>query len=258
MFAFGKMVSFLTHPLCWVAIVLLVGLLVQAWSKRAQAGRRWFVSAFLLLLFLGWELPPTWLVSTLEKQYPKLIGRPVQAVGMVVLGGATDGGKLTGPSMPVPLGDAAERLTEAMVLAKDHPNWIIVFSGGLGNDLDEQMGQWSEGRMALELWRRQGLPTQNVLLEEQSRNTAENAKYSALLPNIDQKQRWLLVTSAWHMPRSVLAFESTGWNVQPYPVDFRGNPQTQWTDYSFKRGVSLWHVGIREYVGLAALKWQLR
>ena len=67
----------------------------------------------------------------------------------------------------------------------------------------------------------QGVGMKRVTLEPQPRTTRENAKRVAALLGERCKQPWLLVTSAWHMPRSMSEFQAVGCNVTAYPVDFR-------------------------------------
>jgi uncharacterized SAM-binding protein YcdF (DUF218 family) len=87
-------------------------------------------------------------------------------------------------------------------------------------------------------------------LEDRSRNTFENAVLSAAMVGVDVKKPWLLVTSAWHMPRAMATFEKAGWNVTPYPVDFRTGHSTPWTDYSLSDGAAKWQLVLHELLGL--------
>ena len=89
-----------------------------------------------------------------------------------------------------------------------------------------------------------------VVLEGGSRTTRENARQVAALLGERCRQPWLLVTSAWHMPRSVSEFEAVGCQVTPYPVDFRTGNAAPWTEYSLARSVMLWQVALHEWLGL--------
>ena len=90
-----------------------------------------------------------------------------------------------------------------------------------------------------------------VMLESGSRTTRENARQVSALLGDRCQQPWLLVTSAWHMPRSVPEFAAAGCQVTPYPVDFRTGDTTPWTEYSLARSVMLWQVALHEWLGLA-------
>jgi uncharacterized SAM-binding protein YcdF (DUF218 family) len=93
-----------------------------------------------------------------------------------------------------------------------------------------------------------------IVLEDQSRNTYENAVFTAQLAGINKHNRWLLVTSAWHMPRAMATFEKAGWNVTAYPVDFRTGNNTPLTRYSLVMGADHWQLVLRETIGLAAYR----
>ena len=68
---------------------------------------------------------------------------------------------------------------------------------------------------------RLGLAAGRVIYEERSRNTSENAEFSLAIARPQPGETWLLITSAFHMSRAVGSFRRAGWNVVPYPVDFR-------------------------------------
>lgn len=253
MFGISKLVGGLLHPLAWVALLLVLGLWLLRRRRVAAAGRL-VAGSLALLLFLGWEWPPARLLAALESRHPPLHRIPDGMAGMVVLGGALERGSLAAATGQVPLNDAAERMTEALALARTHPDWTVVFSGGDGHLFP---GGWTEAQMARVFWQQQGLPAERLLLEDRSRNTAENALFSARLPGVDLKAHWLLVTSAAHMTRALAAFGQAGWNVTPYPVDYRGDPSVRWGDYSFGRGTRLWTTLTHEAAGLVALRLQM-
>ena len=89
-----------------------------------------------------------------------------------------------------------------------------------------------------------------VRLENSSRNTRENAQLMAKLLGERCLEPWLLVTSAWHMPRSMTEFEAVGCKVTPYPVDFRTGRSTPLTEYSLAQSLVLWQTALHEYIGL--------
>ena len=91
----------------------------------------------------------------------------------------------------------------------------------------------TEAELAGAFYTEQGVDMKRVTLKSQARTTRENAKRVAALLGERCKQPWLLVTSEWHMPRSMSAFQAVGCNVTAYPVDFRTGKKhlggsTQW------------------------------
>ena len=90
-----------------------------------------------------------------------------------------------------------------------------------------------------------------VQLEGGSRTTRENARQVAKLLGARCQEPWLLVTSAWHMPRAMSEFEAVGCRVTPYPVDFRTGDATSWTEYSLAHSLLRWQTALHEWLGLA-------
>ena len=99
-----------------------------------------------------------------------------------------------------------------------------------------------------------GVPAQRMQFEGSSRTTYENASYTARLPGVDKTRPWLLVTSAWHMPRALAVFNAAGWNVSPYPVDYRTGTQTPWFEYSLAQSTLRWQLALHEWVGWLAYR----
>jgi uncharacterized SAM-binding protein YcdF (DUF218 family) len=171
--------------------------------------------------------------------------------GVIVLGGALDSGMVARDHTQPVLNDAAERMTAASALARKYPQLQMVFTGGEG----EFFGAGpSEAQRAKAFFDAMGLPPARFLYEDQSRNTYENAIFTATMNGVDKKKRWLLITSAWHMPRAMATFEKAGWNVTAYPVDFRTGLHTPWTRYSLAQGAERWQMVLREWIGIAAYR----
>ncbi len=221
-----------------------------ALSFRARWGR------WPLLLGLGWFVAvlltplPAWITLPLEDRFP----RPAEAGrvdGVIILGGAVE--QLLTERRGIPaLNGAAERMTEAVLLARQHPEARIVFTGGQGTVIT---GQKAEADVARELWAGMGLEGPRVIFEDQARNTWENATLTHALLQPKPGERWLLVTSASHMPRSVGCFRRAGWEIVAWPVNYSTAPGGKgWFDppFSFRLGQAEW--AVREYVGLVAYR----
>jgi len=233
MFVLSKLMSAITQPLFWLAVWWgLALLLLVRWRRRAVA-MLW--AGLLVLGLLGFEAAPNTLLRVLENQYPVPSAAVVQRhVGVIVLGGATQNHASYTAHGQVPLGEAAERLTVPLVLLREHPQLSLVFSGGEGRLL--AMGV-SEAELARAFYAEQGV------------DTRENARQVAALLGERCRQPWLLVTSAWHMPRSMAEFESVGCQVTAFPVDFRTGTTTPWTEYALARSLLLWQAALHEWLG---------
>jgi uncharacterized SAM-binding protein YcdF (DUF218 family) len=228
-FIAAKFLAFLTQPLAWVAVLMVSAAVLAPRRTRLAQALAW--AAVSLLVALGWEPLPDAALRQLEGRYPALAARADLSAyaGVIVLGGALEPAYTWHIPDQSAVGDAAERMTEVLPLLRRQPHLRVLFTGGEGelfaNDL-------SEAERAARFFAAQGVPASQLLLESVSRTTYENAMLSKALPGVDSTLPWLLVTSAWHMPRAMAAFERVGWRVTAYPVDFRAGARTPWTQYS--------------------------
>lgn len=240
--------DFVTQPLAWVALMLLCAL----WRSRTpslQAGRHWLAGALLLLL-VGWLPLPQHFMHELETSHEANTRALADYAGVLVLGGSFSPDSVQSGRSSPQLNANAERLTQAVALARSNPELRMVFTGGCaGPD-----GCRSEADMAREFFKDMGLAPDRFEFEGTSRNTFENARNTAKLEGLDRSEPWLLLTSAWHMRRALATFRAQGWNVTPLPVDFRGAPHPNWSSYSLGQGVEYWQLLLHEWLGLFAYR----
>jgi uncharacterized SAM-binding protein YcdF (DUF218 family) len=148
------------------------------------------------------------------------------------------------------LNEAAERLIAVPALARRYPNARILLSGGSGSLFYES---GTEAKIAMQLLESLGITRDRIVLEDRSRNTSENAVFSKAVVQPKPGERWLLVTSAYHMPRAIGAFRKAGFSVEPYPVDWR----TGGAEYAFRpfsvaaEGLGQVDTAVHEWIGLA-------
>ena len=246
MFYASKLLAAFLQPLTWAAVWFLLAL----WwlPKRPVAGRRALLTGIGVSAVIGWLPLPDALLRYMESQYPAPQGSLQPYVGMVVLGGA----------IGIPYGEqdvrrytldaSAQRMTAPVALLREYPHLLLLFSGGQSYVIARET---SVADAAREFYASMGVPPDRVLYERAARNTYENAVLSAKVPGVDKTKPWLLVTSAWHMPRSMALFQREGWNVTPYPVDYRTGSYTPWTNFSIAGGAQRWEMLLHEVVGLA-------
>src|SRR6202035_357775 len=153
----------------------------------------------------------------LEDRFPPWDASRGAPDGIVVLGGAIDP-EFAAARGVTDLNEAAERVTEVAELARKYPAARILYSGGSGRLM---FRGGAEATFAATLIETFGVPKSRLILEDQSRNTWENAIFSLPLAAPKPGERWLLVTSGYHMPRSIAAFRKAGFEVEAYPVDYR-------------------------------------
>lgn len=247
----SKLLNLFAQPLNWVLALLLLCLLLR-WLRPRMAGKP-LVAAVLLLVLLGLEPVPNALLSQLEDQYPEVAPDAdlSRYAGIVVLGGAMESGRVSQHHWQPLLNGSAERMTMAVSLWQRNPRLQLVFTGGEG----EWFGSGpSEAERAQAFFSSLGVPKAALTLESRSSNTYENALFTQRLPGVDAAKPWLLMTSAWHMPRSVTTFQKAGWNITPYPVDFRTGGHMPWTRYDLRLGAEQWELLLHEWLGIAAYR----
>jgi uncharacterized SAM-binding protein YcdF (DUF218 family) len=158
-----------------------------------------------------------WLLATLEDRFPRPDPLPAHVDGIVVLGGAFNV-TTSFDRRTVALNEYADRLTTFVALARRYSSARLVFSGGSASIVDQSR---KESDLAMPLLEALGIPHERVVFERQSRNTCENAKASFDRVRPGPGEVWLLVTSGFHMPRSVACFRAVGWTIVPYPTDYQ-------------------------------------
>ncbi len=216
-----------------------------------MAGRRALLAGIGTSAVIGWLPLPDALLRYMENQYPIPQGSLQPYVGMVVLGGAIGIPYGEQDVRRYTLGSAAQRMTAPVALLRQYPHFLLLFSGGQSDVIARET---SVADAAREFYTSMGVSADRVLYERAARNTYENAVLSARIPGVDKTQPWLLVTSAWHMPRSMALFQREGWNVTPYPVDYRTGSYTPWTNFSIAEGALRWETLLHEVVGLLVVE----
>jgi uncharacterized SAM-binding protein YcdF (DUF218 family) len=251
-------VFFFTSKIVWALITpgsLLVILGMFAWLSLVagwQKISRLFLSLTALFLLLVGTLPlGEWLISPLENRFAANAALPMNPAGVIVLGGAVNPA-LSDTWGQTEIGGAAERLTAFIYLANLYPDTQLVFTGGSGS-LTEQA--YKEADYTRFLFEQLDMGDRAIIYESESRNTAENALHSMKLLNPQAAEEWILITSAFHMPRAVGVFCQAGWPVTPYPVDhYSDKGELLRIDYRFSDNLRTLETAIHEWVSLLAYR----
>jgi uncharacterized SAM-binding protein YcdF (DUF218 family) len=251
-FILSKTLGVLSSPSHAIALLALLGGLLLL-TRFRRAGRRVLIFCLVVFVVVGAFPIGGVLVLILESRFPPWVETSGPPDGIIVLGGPIS------PPMSLARGHAvmgpgAERLTETPALARRFPNARIVFSGGNASLTGHGP---SEAQFAVPLLESFGIPGARIMAEDRSRNTAENAAFTKALVKPKPGERWLLVTSAAHMPRAVGTFRKVGFPVEPYPVDWHSDgsgPTWRWfvPSLSWLAGWSALDAAAKEWVGLAA------
>jgi uncharacterized SAM-binding protein YcdF (DUF218 family) len=247
-FVLSKVLGFFATPSNVLIAVGLLGVALLV-TRFARAGRRLMVASLVLLALMGLSPLGNLLILPLEQRFPPWRGEATPA-GIVVLGGAVSA-DVSAARDDVALNESAERMTVVAALARRYPEARIVFSGGSGA-LIYRAG--TEAEFALRLFATFGIPRARLIAEDQSRNTVENAIFSKRLAEPRPGETWLLVTSAYHLPRAVGVFRRQGFAVEAYPVDWRtrGPRDALRPFFTLGEGIRRTDTAVREWVGLAA------
>jgi uncharacterized SAM-binding protein YcdF (DUF218 family) len=247
LFLLGKVVAAAVRPDTWL-IAGLALIVVGLARGRTRLARRAAMATLGAALALAVLPVGDLALYPLEVRYPA--SPPLAAVdGILVLGGAEEPG-LTRRWGPVQLNGAAERMTAALALARQHPQARVVFSGGSGALRHAFGGGLPGAATAARFFGEQGLDPARLTLESRSRTTWENAVETRRLLAPDPDETWVLVTSAFHMPRAMQSFAAAGWpgRLVPWPVDHRGDrPELDW---DFSDQLLKLQIAVREYAGL--------
>lgn len=233
------------QPLSLVVLLLLAGLALS-WLKRRWIARILVGSALLLLFLCCFTTFGYVLITPLEQRFERP-AEPAQIAGIVVLGGGMDG-EVNSVRGGYELNRSGDRYVEALRLALRYPDARIVIAGGPAA-LVQQEPEALAGKRFFEAF---GIAPERILMDDQSRNTEENAQFAKQLAGATEGQTWLLVTSAFHMPRAVGLFRKADFRVIPWPADYlaSGAEGLRIKPDQSTENVSVSSLALREWTGL--------
>jgi uncharacterized SAM-binding protein YcdF (DUF218 family) len=249
-FVLSKLFWFIAAPTNQMVILLCCGALLTL-SRWNRFGR-WITGAAVIGLVLIAASPlPRALVRPLEDRFAQVPETDIRKIdGIVVLGGAIGSGR-----GQVRFSEAASRMTYAAALAKKHPMAKVVFTGGSTNLIAAVTR--TEADSAAQFFAEMGIEPERVILENKARNTYENGTFTARMIAPKPGERWILITSAYHMPRSIGVFRKAGLNLEAYPVDFNSSGTS--ADFTrparrFAYNMNLADDTVKEWLGLIAYR----
>jgi uncharacterized SAM-binding protein YcdF (DUF218 family) len=212
----SKIFGFFALPSNFILAIGVLGIVLMA-TRYARAGRRLAVASIVLFAICGLGSVGKALIEPLEDRFPPWDASRGAPDGIVVLGGAVDP-EFVAARGTADLNEAAERVTVVADLARRFPQARIIYSGGNARIVYRGGSEADAAATLLETF---GIPRDRLILEHRSRTTAENAEFALPIAQPKPGERWLLVTSGYHMPRAVGAFRKVGFEVEAYPVDYR-------------------------------------
>jgi uncharacterized SAM-binding protein YcdF (DUF218 family) len=234
--------------------LLLLGLFAALLllTRFCAAGRKLLVLSIVLLAICAFSPLGNVLLYSLESRFPPWDARSGAPDGIIVLGGPIDADISEAHNVPV-IRNAADRIVAGVALARKYPNARVIFTGGSGNLISTDAREADYAAMVFDSL---GIDRSRLIIERNSRNTLENAEFSKAIANPKRGERWLLVTSAFHMPRAVGLFRKAGFPVEPYPVDWRTGDKSDLASFAMAAtdGLLKTDIAVREWIGLIAYR----
>ncbi len=242
------------QPSNFLIFILIAGILLfklsQYSSKYKKGANLLIYSSVFMLSLAGFTNFSTWLLWPLEGRFSHLTNNTELGPysGIIVLAGS-EKPALSGTFNQVTFSEHGERLTEAAKLANMFPDLPIIHSGGVRRN----GGTWSENDVAKLFFQNSEINIGRIRFESESYNTHTNAIETEKLIAYNETNKWFLVTSAFHMPRAVAAFQKTSINFQPYPVGYLTRLKRQgFLNLNVSENLMMLDLAIHEYIGLFA------
>lgn len=248
-FIISKLAWFFADPF---SVVLLLGVLGLALSfgRFARFGHPLCIAAVALLVIVSLSPLGPALLRPLEDRFPVPPANLSSPAGIIVLGGSLDADRTVARHQPI-FADGPYRMAAGLVLARRFPQARLIFTGGSADLLPNSVSEAPEVR---NLWLSLGMPADRMTFEGKSRNTWENAIDTRALIKPKPDETWILVTSAWHMPRAMGVFRRAGFKVIAYPVDYRTFGDSR--DFDLAHAgidrIKTLEFGVHEWIGLVA------
>jgi uncharacterized SAM-binding protein YcdF (DUF218 family) len=249
-FLFGKLVWAVVQPGNLLLLGLLAGIVLLTLS-RGRRGKVLIGLAGLGFLLLAVSPIGPAVLLALEERFPRPAALPERIDGILVLGGAVDPG-ISLYHGETEFNSSVARVLAGIALARRHPEAKLALIGGEGAFFP--VG-FAESRATLGFAVDEGIAPARIILEERSRSTHENAVLANEMIPHERGQTWILVTSAFHMPRAIASFSAVDWPVIPYPVDFKVDPRSALrANFNLLDGLDASTIAGKEWTGLLAYR----
>lgn len=249
-FVLSKIFWFFAAPIGFFLFLLIFSVLLlhTRFFCFAKTMLRLLALCVLFFVFLPIDY---WLIAPLEESYPILKDEDLSKFdGVIVLGGELYTGLSIQYNVPItPFG--TERLNKFIELYNLNPKAKFVFTGGSSDIVNPEHKESYFSKMYIQ---NLGVKTSGMIFEDEARNTLENVLLSKKLVSPQSHEKWILITSAYHMKRAIQYFERSNWNVIPCPVGFRRVKSLNPFEHPLTTKLQIFTMALREWVGLFAAK----
>lgn len=217
--------------------------------KKDRLAKKIFYWSSAILFVIALFPIGSWLIYPLETQFSSQPKLPNKVDGIILLGGSF----IPSSSQTwnkVQTNRYADRVFSFVSLMQQYPNAKAIFTGGKASI---QAMHPSEAFFAKKLFKELGIKKGRVLFDDKARNTYENSLYAKKLAKPKQGENWIVISSAFHLPRSVGVFCQQNWPVIPYPADYHSDPKTfLMPSLSLSGNLDVLNDAIHEWIGLGA------
>ncbi len=242
------MVWVFINPFNLLLFFFLIGLIFLLIKKYKIALFILLINFFIIFTISFFPIGK-YLTYLLEKDYHAKIELPKKIDGIMILGGATNA-KLANEYNQINVNDASERLIESLRLINKFNEAKIVFSGGSGSI---NKTNYSHAQIAKNFYEIAKIDTTNIIFEDKSRNTFENILFTSKIVKPKSNEKWILITSAFHMKRAIFIAEKINWKFIPYAVDFKtGKKISLKPNLNLYNNFSAFQKISHEWIGLTA------
>lgn len=234
------------ESLLLISLSIIIFLFVRRKDNIAKKLLYFTVSIFMVIGFLPIG---SWLIYPLETHFPSHPKLPERVDGIILLGGSF----ITSTSQSwnkVQTNQYADRIHDFLALIHQYPTAKAIFTGGSANVTNQRH---TEAYFAEQLFNRIGIKKNRIIYENKARNTFENVIYTKQIAQPQPEETWIVVSTAYHLPRAVGIFCKQNWNIIPYPADFHTNPEELLApSLNLSGNLQQLNEGIHEWLGLTA------
>ncbi len=245
-----KFIEFFLSPLSIIFIFSLIFFILIIFSNCSILIKN--VAKILIVIYLTFfYLPLSDLILSKIEDFIKPSNYPVaQLKGVVIMGGE---GNLLDEIISKERNQlkSNNRLDKGLEIYNKNPKLLILFTG---NSYTKYLNGWSESEQAKRYFINKGVRSENLIIENQSKNTYQNVLNSKIL--LDNRGNWGLITSAAHMPRAYYTFAKQNLILEPIPINYQtGKNRLAPTDiFNLERSLSNWEIIVHESFGLIYYK----
>ena len=247
---------FYLSKIIWIFVSpdsLLVFLLISSFLlilfKRQKAANLLIGLITASTLFLSFYSVGDWMLYPLESRYQHNPQLPEKVDGIIILGGSVNP-NLSVEWQQLETNLSHERLSSFIQLSQRFPDAKLIFSGG---NASMDRNRPTEAQIVENYFLNSGISAERLYIENKARNTAENVTYSKQLTNPDSSETWILITTAFHMPRAMGIFCQQNWAVIPFPVDHQTfPPELYMAKFDLLGHASHLELAMHEWLGLLA------